>query len=99
MDIEDKLKRRFSQAIRRSYDPCPLIGPKWFQYNPDGKPAHFQFVGGKKLAKAASGSPRMALRRVLKNLNVRDLNARAEIVGQEIHVHIEGPPPREKAQT
>ena len=88
MDIEDKLTRRFVQAIRRSYEPCPLIGPKWFRYNPSGKPAHFQFLGAAKLAKAASGVPRGALARIMKNLNLRDLGARAEIAGQEIRVYL-----------
>ena len=64
----------FTEAIRKSYTPCPLIGPKWFQFFPEESPARFRFAGTRKLAKATTRPPERVLARLLGNLNLGELD-------------------------
>jgi hypothetical protein len=63
-ELFDVLKDRFIKGIRKSFQPCPLIGPKWLQEFPYGRPADFRFFGVRKLSKA-TGHPINHILRVL----------------------------------
>ena len=75
MSIEKDLGERFTDAIRKSLPRCPLIGPKWYCYDPDGKPAHFRFVCMDKLVKATGLKPKVLAKRILENLDLGGLRA------------------------
>lgn len=65
---------RFGKGIRKSFKPCPLIGPKWVQAHPNGKPADFQFLGVRKLAKAMGFSPAKILTTLTDAVRLDDLD-------------------------
>jgi len=70
-EIEQVLTDRFTRAIKRALKPCPLIGPKWFHYHPEGKPADFVFTGVGKLAKATGQRRRRVADLIMRNLNLQ----------------------------
>lgn len=80
-ELKKELTERFVKGIRRSFTPCPLIGPKWLQEFPNGKPADFRFYGIRKLAKAIGQSSDKILQIVLKNTSFKELNVDVKIVG------------------
>ena len=93
MDIAEELKKRFIKAIKKSFHQTPLIGPKWFRYNPGGKPCDFQFLGVGKLAKAAGRPPEAIAELLIKNLKLGGLKAQAKITRSgQISVSLENRP-------
>lgn len=79
MNVEELLTDRFIKAVKKSFQPCPLIGPKWFSYNDKISPPCFQFTGVKSLAKATSSQQRAIAERVLRNLDTSGIDADVEI--------------------
>ena len=79
MDIETVLKRRFEDAIRSSLPQCPLIGPKWFRYEPESRPPVFRFLAMNKLVKATGMRRDRLTQKVLGNLDMRGVNGRAQV--------------------
>ncbi len=93
MNMQDELKERFVQAIRKSFQPCPLIGEKWFCFHPDGEPADLQFVGCDKLAKAMGMNRKTIAQTIVKNLYLRELKASIEITSDDrINIRLEKNP-------
>ena len=102
MNVENLLTKRFTAAIKKSFAQCPLIGPKWFRHHASGRPAHFQFTGVEKLAKATSGQPQWVAKRILRNLDTTGLNVEILVTQDcKINVTLKSPPagdaPRLKA--
>jgi hypothetical protein len=85
MADESELKRqltdRFVKGIRKSFTPCPLIGPKWLQEFPNGRPADFRFFGVRKLAKAIGFPPAKIIKILMRNVSLRGLEVDVEIKG------------------
>jgi hypothetical protein len=79
--IQEELTQRFVAAIRKSFQPCPLIGPKWFQLV-EGPPPQFQFTALGKLAKAVCKNPLRVAQTVARNLDLGGLPV-AEVVPGE----------------
>ena len=92
MDWKDAIKARFLDAIRQAYPhPTPLIGEKWFFFPPAGvsrtdaaqtgaaRPPDFQFLGGRKLAKATGIPVQKVIKHVIEKLCFRRVDARVEI--------------------
>jgi hypothetical protein len=73
MNTEQVLRQRFHDAIRKSFEPCPLVGPKWFNYDTQGELPSFQFTGMSKLAKAVGMRIDFVAQKVFDNLNLRGL--------------------------
>ena len=69
-DLRKTLLDRFVKGIRKSFDPCPLIGPKWLQEFPNGKPADFRFLGIVKLAKAMGYPPARVASILMRNVSL-----------------------------
>ena len=85
MDIEKTPKKRFTTAIERTFsERCPLIGDKWFLFYPSGKPADFKFIGVPKLAKATSISPVSVAKFILKNLDLKGIDADVQVTEKHI---------------
>lgn len=80
-ELKMELTERFVKGIRRSFTPCPLIGPKWLQEFPNGRPADYRFYGIRKLAKAIGQPSDKILKTVLKNTSFKGLNVDVKIVG------------------
>jgi hypothetical protein len=80
MDWKEDIKARLIAAIRKTFPaPTPLVGPKWFVAPPGGKPADYQFLGVRKLAKATGiGVPNVA-RFIACNLDLAGLDVRVAI--------------------
>jgi hypothetical protein len=78
-DLKKELTDRFVKGIRKSFMPCPLIGPKWLQAYPNGKPADFRFFGVRKLAKAIGRPPGTIVQILMKNVNLNGLDVDVEI--------------------
>jgi len=86
-DMEKLLTKRFTDAVRKGFKPCPLIGPKWFRYYGDAKPPYFRFVGVAKLSKATGFKLESVVQRIVEHLDVKDLDAKVDITAQgNIHV-------------
>ena len=79
MDVRDEITNRFTEAIRLSVRPCPLIGTKWFRFHPKGRPADFQFIGAGKLAKAAGMAAARLADEIVSHLDLGQLDATVEI--------------------
>ena len=95
MDMKQVLTERFTAAIRKALPKTPLIGPKWFRFYPNGKPADFQFTGCGKLAKATKKDPRRVAQAILKHVRLTDLNAVATLTEDEkINVVLRDKPER-----
>ena len=67
--LKETLTERFVSGIRKSFSPCPLIGPNWLQGFPKGKPADFRFFGVRKLAKALGLPTTEIVKILLKNVS------------------------------
>lgn len=78
-DLKTELTDRFVKGIRRSFTPCPLIGPKWLQAYPNGKPADFRFFGVRKLAKAIGRPPAAIVKILMRNVNLKGLDVDVDI--------------------
>jgi hypothetical protein len=62
--LKEQIDEQFVKAIRKTFKPCPLIGPRWLQEFPRGKPADFRYFGVRKLAKA-TGRPVKGIAKIL----------------------------------
>lgn len=71
--IEQELTDRFIAAIKKSFEPCPLIGPKWFRFHPRKSTWDFVFVGLPKLAKAGGKKLNITSVMIRKNVNLTGL--------------------------
>jgi hypothetical protein len=80
-ELFDVLKDRFIKGIRKSFQPCPLIGPKWLQAFPYGRPADFRFFGVRKLSKATGHPINHILRVLTQNVSFEGLEVEVEIRG------------------
>ncbi len=78
-ELKDALTERFVRGIRRSFTPCPLIGPKWLQAYPKGRPADVRFFGVRRLAKAIGRPPARIVEILLKNVSFAGLNVDVEV--------------------
>jgi hypothetical protein len=78
-DLKKQLTERFVKAIRKSFTPCPLIGPKWLQSFPYGRPADFRFFGIPRLTKAIGLKQSKIIEIVMRHFDVSDLPVRMEI--------------------
>lgn len=72
-ELRETLNERLVAGIRRSFTPCPLIGPNWLQWFPDGKPAEFRFFGVRKLAKALGQPAGAVMAALMKNVSFEGL--------------------------
>ena len=79
MDIRQLIRQRFTQAIAKSYQPCPLIGPSWFRFRPASEPTSFQFTGCQKLAKALCRTPARVAQKIVANLCLDGIAADVKI--------------------
>ena len=77
----EALKERFVKGIRKSFQPCPLIGPKWLQAYPYGRPADFRFFGIRKLAKATGRPTQKVVQMLMRNVSFAGLDVDVEIKG------------------
>ena len=92
-ELNEQIRERFIKAIQKSFKPCPLIGPKWLQEYPNGRPADFRFIGIPKLAKAAGRSVEKTRQILMKNLSLKSLNVDMEIIkGCYIDLNVKGKP-------
>jgi len=90
-ELNEQITDCFVKAIRKSFTPCPLIGTKWLQEYPKGRPADFRFVGIPKLAKAAGRSVEKTRQILMKNLSLTDLHLDMEIVeGCYVDMNVKG---------
>lgn len=78
-DLKQQITERFVEAIRSMFTPCPLIGPKWLQEYPSGKPADFRFFGVPKLAKAIGIPPKKIIQLLVQNVSLKGLDVEAEM--------------------
>ena len=79
MKIKEVLIKRFTEAIGKSFDRPPLIGPRWFKWYGTAKPPYFQFIGARKLAKAITTEPDEVVRRILRHLDMKGLEAEVQV--------------------
>ena len=86
-DMSEMLTERFKQAVTQSFEPCPLIGPKWFRYCETAIPPYFQFTGVTKLAKATGINCAMVAKRIVEHLDVSDLDAEVG-VSDEFNINV-----------
>jgi hypothetical protein len=102
-ELRQKIAERFTKGIRKSFSPCPLIGPKWVQAHPKGKPADFRFLGVRKLAKAMGFPPAKILNTLMAAVKLDDLDLDVDITNDFIiHMnrsngHGQGGPAKSKA--
>lgn len=78
-DLKKQLTDRFAKGIRKTFTPCPLIGPKWMQEFPKGKPADFRFFGMRKLAKATGRPLEKVVQLVMRNVTLDGLGVEWDI--------------------
>lgn len=79
-DLKQQITDRFVEAIRAALKPCPLIGPKWLQEFPNGKPADFRFIGVRKLARAAGLSPKKTSLMLMQTVSLEELGVDSKVV-------------------
>lgn len=97
--LHELLEERFAQAVRKCFQPCPLIGPKWLKAYPKGRPADFQWVGGPKVAKAVGRQVWPVTNQILKTLDRRGIDAEFEITrSARINVHLRPEPDKKAAE-
>jgi len=70
MDVKKELTARFTEAINKSFNRVPIVGPKWFKWHGKGKHPYFQFTGVRKLAKASDTKPQEIVKRILRHLDL-----------------------------
>jgi hypothetical protein len=88
IDMQTLLTARFIAAIRKTFNPCPLIGANWFKYYPDGKPVDFQFAGLRRLAKAAARRPAAVAQLVIANLDLKGVEAVVRMTSKEDAINV-----------
>jgi len=89
MDIEEMLRARLIEAIRRSFKRCPLIGEKWFRYYRKVDPPYFQFTGARKLGKATALEPKRVARRIVRNLDLAGVDCTVRVASDgKINIHL-----------
>jgi len=71
--------RRFTEAIAKSFARVPLVGPRWFKWYGTADPPYFQFIGARKLAKATATRPDEVVRRILRHLDTKGLDAEVQV--------------------
>ena len=99
MTIDKVLTTRFTEAIRKSFNDCPLIGKSWFQWNGNAEPPFFRFTGAKKLAKASLTKPGEIVRRILRHLDTDGLDVEVKVTaGCDINVLCRTPSQDDKDQ-
>jgi hypothetical protein len=79
LETNELLIKRFTKAIGKSFAQVPLIGPRWFKWYGSAKPPYFQFIGVRKLAKATATTPDEVVRRILKHLNMKGVDAEVQV--------------------
>ncbi len=79
-DLKRQLFERFAKGIRKSFKPCPLIGPKWLQEFPGGRPADFRFFGVGKLSKAIGCTPAKIVQIMMRNVSLTDLDVNVKVL-------------------
>lgn len=72
-DLWQQLSQRLTKAVRKSFEPCPLIGEKWLKEYPNGRPADLRYFGIPKLSKATGKTPERTMQAVLKNISFKGL--------------------------
>ena len=72
-NVEDKLRKRFEDAVNKTVKPAPLISPRWLKHFPNGRPADFRFIGAPRIAKATGRRTDRVAEALLKNLPLDDL--------------------------
>ncbi len=77
-DRHERLSDKFIQAIKESFDPCPLVGRKWFKTHTRGTPADFTFET-RNLAKAMGMKPSLVAKIVLRRVRLDNESARARV--------------------
>jgi hypothetical protein len=82
----EQLTAAFRKGIDKSFDPCPLIGEKWFRHYPSGKPAHFT-VDCRKLAKAMGMKPHGVCKIILRHTDLRPFGATVRVSEKGV-VHV-----------
>jgi hypothetical protein len=93
-EIPRQLQERFIAAIRASFEPCPLIGPKWFRWRAEGNPPRFEFTGARRLAKALGGMKTEKVnQKILRKARLDELGL-DPVIRKNGDVHV--PVPREK---
>lgn len=90
-ELNKQITERFVKAVKKSFKPCPLIGPKWLQEYSKGNPADFRFIGIPKLAKAIGRSVEKTRQILMRNLSLKGLDVDMEIVkGIYIDINAKG---------
>ena len=79
MEPREFIRKRFVQAIQKSFDPCPLIGDRWFRYHEKTTPPYFQFAGAKKLAKAIGTNPKRICAAILEHMDLRGIDGELNV--------------------
>ena len=74
MNVKEELTARFTDAISKSFNRVPLVGPKWFKWHGEDKEPCFQFTGTRKLAKAGDAEPQEVVKRILRHLDLAGLD-------------------------
>lgn len=82
----EQLTAAFRKGIDKSFDPCPLIGDKWFRHYPSGQPAHFTF-DARKLAKAMGMKPHGVGNIVLSHTDLSAFGATARVSDKGV-IHV-----------
>jgi len=82
MSTEQDLIKRFKDAISKSLPRCPLIGPKWFRYSSGDKRTRLRFICMNKLVKATGLKAKVLADRIVKNLDLRGLDAEVRITDE-----------------
>jgi hypothetical protein len=78
-ELHETLNERFVAGIEKSFTPCPLIGPRWLQSFPKGKPADFRFFGIRKLSKAIGRPADVILATLMKNVSFDGLDVNVRL--------------------
>jgi hypothetical protein len=76
----EQLDKVIGDAIRDTFKPPILIGPKWLRDRSQGAPTDFQFIGMPKIAKATSNNLRGIAVFLLKKMDVASLGLRYELL-------------------
>ncbi len=79
-NLKKQLTDRFAKGIRKSFKPCPLIGPNWLREFPKGRPADFRFFGVGKLSKAIGCTPARIIQIMMRNVSLADLDVNVKVL-------------------
>ncbi len=101
-NLKKQLTDRFAKGIRKSFKPCPLIGPNWLREFPKGRPADFRFFGVGKLSKAIGCPPAKIVKIMMRNVSLADLDVSVKVLPEwwmiDINRNVK-PTPAKTAQT